>query len=100
MSFNADQNNRTFTFNNLQDLLLAGKNCTNYTVTVQAKTGVVEPVSNTSDFTLTLRNPCIDPAFVKVTMVPLTNQTYILHYFNLTGYEWTHPPFQVVTLPF
>lgn len=55
-----------FTFEQLDDLTLSGPISTVYTITVSATTGNVVPKTASADFTLTLKNPCIDPMFVTI----------------------------------
>ena len=68
LSFDADSNVRTFTFHNQVDLTLAGDLTKEYLVTVKAQTGAVisTALTTSSPFTLTLKNPCIDPSFVNI----------------------------------
>ena len=66
ISFDTDPDVRTFTFSNQVDLTLAGDVSTNYLITAKAYTGTVNinALDVSSLFTLTLKNPCIDPSFV------------------------------------
>ena len=50
---------------------MAGPTQTTYTVTVKAILGTEATLEATSSFQLTLKNPCIDPAFVAIDKVPL-----------------------------
>ena len=58
--------------------------------------------SDSADFTLTLRNPCIDPAYIVINQKPLpASEQYILHDFkSVGGYTFTHDAFEIVTSPF
>ena len=100
VAFDSDPADRIFTFSNLQDLFLAGKNFTNYIITVQAESGNTATIKKTSNFNLTLKNPCIDPKYLSIDPVPMpTGLTYELYEFNITGFKWNHDPFVVKTVP-
>ena len=100
VAFDSDPADRIFTFSNLQDLFLAGKNFTNYIITVQAESGNTATIKKTSNFNLTLKNPCIDPKYLSIEPVPIpTGLTYELYEFNITGFKWNHDPFVVKTGP-
>ena len=70
---------RTFTFNQVDNLSLSGDVSTPYTVTVTGTSGNVVTTSGSTTFTLTLKNPCIDPAYVVINPKPLTAQDYVLY---------------------
>lgn len=55
---------RTFSFNYTVDLDLCGLSSTDYQIAVTGTSGPIVPQSDTATFTLTLKNPCIDPTFV------------------------------------
>jgi len=65
-SFDNDPASRTFTFFNDNDLTLSTLTQKAYTVTVFGKSGNITPTESGTTFTLTLKNPCIDPAFVTI----------------------------------
>ena len=48
---------------------------------------------------LTLKNPCIDPAYVTIESMPLVIHSYDLYDFDPTGLQWIHDPFNVNTVP-
>ena len=73
VSFNADATVRTFTFSYIADLLLSGAVSTDYTIEVTGTAGNITPTSGSNSFLLTLKNPCIDPAFVTITEAVLLN---------------------------
>ena len=102
LTFNSDPLVREFAFNYSADLLLCGLASTDYTVTVTGTAGNIIETSDSADFILTLRNPCIDPAYITINQVPLpVGEQYILHDFKAVGgYTFTHTPFDIVTLPF
>lgn len=102
LTFNADPLFREFSFSYSADLNLCGLASTDYTVTVTGTAGDVIETSDSADFILTLRNPCIDPAYIVINQVPLpVGEQYILHDFKAVGgYTFTHDPFQIVTQPF
>ena len=65
-SFNGDPLERRFTFNNVDDLSLAGSSFTDYTITVTGTIGNVVTKSESSSFNLRIKNPCIDPNYVTI----------------------------------
>ena len=46
-----------------------------------------------------IKNPCIDPAFVQIDSLALTDQIYDLYDFDPVGFQWIHPDFVLVTNP-
>ena len=92
-----DPTTRIFSFEQLDDLLLSGPTEKDYTITVKGETGNVVKKSIEATFTLTLKNPCIDPSYVTIQSVPYpTQESYILHDYDLAGkYQFTHEPFVV-----
>ena len=58
-------------------------------------------VEDISSFTLTVKNPCIDPAYIAIHQTPLpAGKQYILHDYKIAGgYTFTHDPFSIVTFP-
>lgn len=71
IAFDPDQTVRTFTFDYTTSLDLSGPSQTAYTVSVTGTAGYGTVVSAKSDFTLTVKNPCIDPDYITITSVPL-----------------------------
>ena len=63
--------------------------------------GSTTPLANSVTFNLVIKNPCIDPDYVKILPVALpTGTEYILHDFEPTAkFEFTHSPFTVDTKP-
>jgi len=55
---------RKFTFNYAADLSLCGATNKVYQIAVTGRSGPIVAKSATATFALTLKNPCIDPAFV------------------------------------
>ena len=47
-----------------------------------------------------MKNPCIDPAFITITSVPLQNTAYVLFEYPGTGFTFSHDPFVITTQPF
>ena len=62
---------RTFTFKQLTDLSLSGSSAKDYTITVTGTAGKTTFASDKAFFNLQLKNPCIDPDFVKIQTYPL-----------------------------
>ena len=73
VNFNSDPASRTFTFENLQDIMLAGGSTQTYTITVTATAGTTTQVTASSDFDLLIQDPCLDPNFLTITANPLPN---------------------------
>ena len=73
MVFDANQDVRTFTYSLLDKIELVGPLEMDYTVTVKGVVGSVPATAleATSSYTFTLKNPCVDPAFVTIDKVPL-----------------------------
>jgi len=101
ISFNSDPLVREFTIHYDADLLLCGATSTNYSVRVKGTVGNIVVRSDSATFTLTLKNPCIDPAFVQINQVALpVGKQYYLHDFKAVGgYKFTHNAFEFVTSP-
>lgn len=57
---------QTFTFDKIDDLAPSGSAFIDYTVTMRGTSGNVIPVFDEQSFTLKLKNPCIDPAYVSI----------------------------------
>ena len=93
---------RKFTFDFTTDLDLSGTVSTDYIVSVTGTSGPVVAQSDTSTFSLTLKNPCIDPTYIIIQQVALpVDETYVLHAFKVAGgYKFTHDAFNIVTQPF
>jgi hypothetical protein len=68
-----DSNLRTFTFESSNDLTLSGDNSIDYTVTITATAGIDTPVSDSSSFSIQMKNPCIDESFVQINAPTLAN---------------------------
>ena len=86
ISFNGDPTVRSFTFNYATDLLLAGSSSIDYEVTVTGETGITVKEQSMASFTLTLKNPCIDPGFVSIQKSALTDQRYELFEHDPIGF--------------
>jgi hypothetical protein len=76
---------RTFSFSQETDLSLSGATFKDYTITVTGQAGNVTPVQGQESFNLRIKNPCIDPAYVTITQMPLVNQAYDLYDFDPIG---------------
>ena len=68
---------------------------------MKAILGTAGTLETTQTFLLTLKNPCIDPAFVQIDKVALpAGLTYDLYDFDDTqGFTFSHDPFVVTTTP-
>ena len=99
--FDANQDQRVFTFFYDADVIAAGNLFFDYTITLKAQMGVLNTVEAQSSFTLTLRNPCVDPLFVKIDKVLLPSDlTYALWEGDPgTGVQFSHDPYLVSTTP-
>ena len=71
INFDSTPTVRTFTFFNDNNVALAGPTATTYSITVTAVLGTAATLTETTTFSLTLKNPCIDPLFVKIDKVAL-----------------------------
>ena len=58
-----------------------------------------EEISATGVFSLTLKNPCIDIAYVTIQQAELQNIEYYLHSYDLLGFQFVHDPFIINTVP-
>ena len=67
---------RTFTFSQVNDLTLSGSTMKDYVITVTGEAGITIPVQAQRSFTLTIRNPCINSAFVTINQSVLVDKTY------------------------
>ena len=87
---------QTFMFDYSADLSLLGQD---YTVTVFGKAGNLEEKEDSSTFTLKIKNPCIDPAYLTIDTASSSNESelnYILYdYSQSAKYEFTHPVFTI-----
>ena len=100
MTFDSDAAARQFAFSQNTDLTLSGATSNVYTIAVKGEAGNVVKTSDTATFSFTIKNPCIDPTYVTIEKAVLLNQIYELHEFDPVGYEFTHDPFVIKTLPF
>lgn len=66
VAFNDDPAIREFSFLYDSNLDLCGATSTAYTITVTGTSGNIVSAVNSASFTLTLKNPCIDPNFVTI----------------------------------
>ena len=99
VTFNDDAAVREFTFDYAADLNLCGAVSTDYTVTVNGEIGITEKQTGAASFTLTLKNPCIDPAFVTFPQPAISSQQYELFEHDPTGFKFTHDPVSITTSP-
>ena len=99
LTFNDDPLTREFSFNYSSVLFNTRASSKEYIVTVTGTSGNMIETSDSADFTLTLRNPCIDPAYVTIEQAVLLNQVYEIYEFD-SGFQFTHNPFTVKTLPY
>ena len=73
ISFDANQDVRTFTFEHLTSLVISGLTQTTYTVTVTGSSGYGDNFFfDDASFLLTIKNPCNDQNFVQITNVAFT----------------------------
>ena len=70
-----------------------------YVITVTGEAGITIPVQAQRSFTLTIRNPCINSAFVTINQSVLVDKTYQLYSFKPSGFSFNHSPFTVATNP-
>ena len=98
-SFDAAPDQRLFTFFNDQDVSPAGPVSTDFTVILKGVVGTLAVIESTTTFTLTLKNPCADPALVLIEPVALpTGLDYALYdYTASVPYSFSHDPFTVAT---
>ena len=98
-SFDSDPDQRLFTFFNDQDVSPAGPVSTDFTVTLKGVVGTLAVIETTATFTLTLKNPCVDPALVLIEPVALpTNLNYALYdKTSSVPYSFSHDLFTVTT---
>ena len=73
-----DPTTPTFDFLFSSNLDLSGSDSTDYTVTVTSTIGNVDTQTDTSDFKLTIKNPCVDPTFVQIVKSDLASLEYII----------------------
>ena len=94
ITVNSDPVSPSVEFNNVDDLTLASASSKDYQVTI---IGTVGSLSKESEFTLTLKNPCIDSNFVQLSPVPQPDRDYTLY----DSVEFIyHDEFIVATSPF
>lgn len=77
VTFDADS--RTFSFNSINQVALAGDSSVEYLITVVGESGISSKKSVEAVFKLTLHNPCVDSAFVSLQPLSMANQTYTLY---------------------
>ena len=70
-----------------------------YTIEITGQIGNVTPVQNKESFKLTLKNPCIDSAYVSIQTASLLWRNYDLYDHPPLGLHWVHKKFTVKTLP-
>ena len=58
--------NRVFTIDNKSNLDLSGPASKTYKIEVTGTAGNITPTSGKASFDLTVKNPCINPAFVSI----------------------------------
>ena len=63
-AINFDANTGEFTFFYNSDVSLAGLVSQDYTITLKGVLGSLNTLEAQTSFTLTLKNPCVDPSFV------------------------------------
>ena len=88
---------------------MAGDLYTDYTIVVSGMIGdsttsarTVNTIPVTSKFILRIKNPCLDPEYVKIVPNDLFYMTYTLGSFADTvprGMQWEHNRFTVETYP-
>ena len=102
VTFDNNQEVRRFTVFNQDRVDLAGSSALVYTITVKARSGIVTFRDAQAQFKLTLRNPCIDSAYVRINKTPLPKDlVYALYTFKPApeGYKFAHSPYSVTTSP-
>jgi len=93
---------RTFKIEYKSSLDLSGPSELVYIVSVKGAAGYGKIVEDTASFSVTIKNPCIDPAFVAIAFAPgaLRDASYVLFEYPDTGFTFSHDAFSVVTKPF
>ena len=86
VAFEDDQNVRQFTFDYEDDLDFCGPVSTDYTVTVLGEIGITETKTDSTSFTLTLKNPCIDSSHVSFEKPGIISQLYELYEHDPPGF--------------
>ena len=81
-----------FTFHFEADVDISGPDFKQFTVEVTGTSGVLNPMIDTASFALDIKNPCIDPSFVTVSLNDIPNQSYELFNFSPLGLQWTTQP--------
>lgn len=88
---------RSFTFFYIDSLVPSGQaESSSYTITLTGTVSGNPLQSASSEFTLVISNPCIDPTFVSVKSTPVPEMYYKL--FN-ADFSFQHSEFEVETLP-
>ena len=77
-----DPASRTFIFSQDSDLSLSGSKYKIYQVQVIGEAGNIRTVKGINSFSLTLKNPCIDPAYVTIEKAELLNYAYNLFMYD------------------
>lgn len=108
VSLDSDPSVRQFIFHNEVNIALAGQDFMQYVVYVHAHSGTTTEteLEAIGQFKLTVKNPCVDPAFVQISTVegkvPIlpTDLVYVLFSYDAaTGFKFTHNAFSVETKP-
>ena len=99
ISFDADPAVRQFTFFYKDDLSLSGPTSITYEVTITGTAGNVNSKTAEATFKLIIKNPCIDPAFVKIEKAILLNKIYELYEHDPLGLQFVHDTFTIETEP-
>ena len=81
----------------MSDLALSGATSIDYTVTVTGTSGNTEPISGSTSFVLTVKNPCIDTSFVWITEPTMSALSYIIA--DDAKLFDAHPEFTINTSP-
>ena len=88
-----------FEFYYMNDLSLSGLTSKSYSISVKGTAGRLIPTSVTASFTLTIKNPCIDIAYVTIEKAELANIEYNLYSYDELGFQFVHDPFRINTVP-
>ena len=103
VTFDANMDQRIFTFKNIDNVALAGDDFIDYTVKVKAHAGIVTFKDTAEFFTLRLKSPCVDHNFITFNEQALTDGlVYMLYDYDPApeGFKFNHDAYTVTTQPF
>lgn len=80
-------------------MTLSGLTYIDYVINVTGTAGKVVEKSSSATFVLTIKNPCIDAAYIKIEKGALLSQVYELNDLDSDGLQFVHDPFTIKTVP-